>query len=154
MGYIDKNLLPGESIIYRARLHSIIFLPAVLVGSLSLVFFGIGLSVSNLYLLSWLGLVFFIVAAFVALARYVRMRTSEFAITEKRVLIKLGLVRRHTLELLLSKVETVGVEQTVAGRVLNYGTIIVTGTGGTKEPFSAIANPLEFRKQVQARAIG
>jgi hypothetical protein len=49
----------------------------------------------------------------------------------------------------LAKIETVGVDQSIPGRIFNYGTIIVTGTGGTQEPFKDIANPLAFRKQVQ-----
>lgn len=153
MGYIDSNLLPGETVVYRARLHTIIFMPAVgfaLLGALVLV---IALGSPQLHALVWVAALLLVVAVAIWLARYVKYRTSEFAITDKRVLVKVGLVRRHTLELLLSKVETVGVEQTVWGRLLNFGTIVVTGTGGTKEPFQAIAHPLEFRKQVQARAI-
>src|SRR6202034_3784582 len=81
---------------------------------------------------------------------WIRSVSSEFAITNKRVLIKVGLVRRHSLELLLSKVEGIGVDQGVLGRILGYGTITVSGVGGTKEAFRTISNPLEFRRQVQA----
>ncbi len=69
--------------------------------------------------------------------------------TTRRVLIKVGVLRRRSLELLLSKVESIGVDQGIVGRLLGYGTIIVTGTGGTKEPFRMIAAPLEFRRMVQ-----
>jgi uncharacterized membrane protein YdbT with pleckstrin-like domain len=75
---------------------------------------------------------------------------SEFAVTGKRVIIKVGVIRRRTLETMLSKVEAIEVDQTVVGRMLNYGTLIVTGTGGTKEAFKRISHPLEFRRQVQA----
>lgn len=92
------------------------------------------------------------VAAGLALSRWVIARTSEFAVTKKRVIIKRGLVRRHTLELLLTKVESVGVDQGIARRILGYGSIVVIGTGGTRESFQTIAQPLEFRKQVQAHA--
>src|SRR5206468_8290780 len=81
---------------------------------------------------------------------FVIYRTSEFAVTNKRVMIKVGWIRHRTMETMLSKVEAIGVEQSIMGRMLNFGSITVTGTGGTKEPFRKIARPLEFRRQVQA----
>jgi len=74
--------------------------------------------------------------------------TSEFAVTNRRVVIKLGLISRQTLELSLAKVESIGVEQSLLGRIFGYGTIIVIGTGGTRERFDQIANPLGFRRAV------
>jgi len=81
---------------------------------------------------------------------WVRSSSSEFAVTDKRVIIKVGWIRRRTLETMLAKVEGVGVDQTLTGRMLGFGTITVTGTGGTKEEFDRIADPLEFRRQVQS----
>ena len=75
--------------------------------------------------------------------------TSEFAITNKRIIIKVGFISRRTLELNLSKVESVTVDQSILGRILGYGTITVIGTGGTKEPFGDIREPLDFRRQFQ-----
>ena len=75
--------------------------------------------------------------------------TSEFAITNKRVIVKEGLVYRDTLELNLQRVESVSVDQSLVGRMLGYGTITIIGTGGTREMFHRIAHPLEFRKAVQ-----
>ena len=75
--------------------------------------------------------------------------TSEFVITNKRVIVKVGLIYRHTLELNLQRVESVSVDQSIVGRVLGYGTITIIGTGGTREPFHRIADPLEFRKAVE-----
>ena len=74
---------------------------------------------------------------------------SEFAVTNKRVLIKTGWIRRHSLEILLSKIEGIRVEQDVLGRMWDYGTIVVSGTGGSKEPFHRIAEPMLFRRRVQ-----
>lgn len=79
---------------------------------------------------------------------FIRRRTSGFAVTNKRVIIKTGLVARHTLELNLTKVESVGVEQDLGARIFGYGQVTVIGTGGTKEPFKYIAAPLAFRKAV------
>jgi uncharacterized membrane protein YdbT with pleckstrin-like domain len=92
---------------------------------------------------------FFLVGILLGVLRFIAYKSSEFAVTNKRVLIKVGFIRRHSLELLLQKVEGIGVDQGIVGRIFGYGTIIVTGTGGTKEPFKNIENPLEFRKQVQ-----
>ncbi|PKL35621.1 MAG: MFS transporter permease [Spirochaetae bacterium HGW-Spirochaetae-1] len=83
------------------------------------------------------------------IAPIIKLKTSEFAITNKRIIIKVGLIRRKTIELNLSKVESVNVDQSILGRILGYGTITVVGTGGTKEKFSEISKPLEFRKAFQ-----
>lgn len=152
MGYIEANLMPGEEITYRTHLHWVIYTAPILIGACALALligllgYGGGLPLASL------GGLLLIVAAGLALSRWVIARTSEFAVTNKRVIIKRGLVRRHTLELLLTKVESVGVDQGIAGRILGYGSIVVIGTGGTRESFQNIAQPLEFRKQVQARA--
>ncbi|MGD0492044.1 MAG: PH domain-containing protein [Steroidobacteraceae bacterium] len=143
MSYVERNLLPNEEITYRARLHRIIyflpdciFLVAILVG-----LGGGGWIAAGI--VATIGVLLFI-------PPWIRSASSEFAITNKRVLIKVGLVRRHSLELLLQKVEGIGVDQSVLGRILGYGTITVSGVGGTKESFRMISNPLEFRRQVQA----
>ena len=71
------------------------------------------------------------------------------AVTNKRVIIKVGLISRRTAELNLNKVENIGVNQSILGRILNYGTITVVGTGGTHEQFRWVASPIEFRRAVQ-----
>ena len=76
-------------------------------------------------------------------------KTSEFAITNKRVIIKVGLISRKTVELNLSKIESVNVDQSILGRLLGYGSIRIIGTGGTKEVFINLRKPLEFRKNFQ-----
>jgi uncharacterized membrane protein YdbT with pleckstrin-like domain len=144
MSYVDKNLLPGEHVVYRARIHRIIFL---LPGLAAVIGLALGIIAK-----SWVVLgVMLVLALIVAFPRYIRLVTSEFAVTNKRIVVKVGLVYRQTLELVLTKVETIGVEQSIAGRLFNYGTIVVTGTGGSREPFRDIADPLEFRRQVQSQ---
>jgi uncharacterized membrane protein YdbT with pleckstrin-like domain len=152
MGYVDKNLLPGESVTYRAHLHPIIFATPAFLALVGILLVAVGSTSTTLIVLAGVGVLLVIAAVIVGLPRYVRLKSSEFAITDKRVLVKTGVVRRHTLELLLSKVETIGVEQGVFGRMLNYGTVTIVGTGGTKEPFTGISHPLEFRRQVQSHA--
>ncbi len=74
---------------------------------------------------------------------------DEFAVTNKRIIVKTGLIRRNTFEMNHSKIESVNVDQSVMGRLLGYGTITVVGSGGTKEILPDIANPLAFRKKFQ-----
>ncbi len=152
MGYVERHLMDGERIVYRARLHRMIFVPPLalaLLGAIAAIW--IHARFEDPQTAGVVGVSFLIVAVLVAFPRFIRYVTSEFAVTNKRVIVKVGLVQRHTLELVLAKVETIGVEQSVLGRILNYGTIIVTGTGGTNEPFKDIARPLQFREQVQTQ---
>jgi len=143
MSYVENNLLPNEEITYRAHLHRIIYLyPAcALIAAVLLGLLGGG----------WIAAaVLAFIGAVLCIPPWIRSLSSEFAITNKRVLIKVGLIRRHSLELLLSKVEGIGVDQGILGRILGYGTITVSGVGGTREAFRMISDPLEFRRQVQA----
>lgn len=79
--------------------------------------------------------------------------TDEFAITNKRVIIKTGLISRKTFEMNHSKIESVNVDQSILGRILGYGTISIVGSGGTKEVFPNIKSPLKFRKKFQELSI-
>ncbi len=127
MGYVDSNLSSGEQIVHRGQLHWAIYVPGIV---LLPVFIG----------------VLFLISAVIA-----RMST-EMAVTNKRVIIKAGLISRRTVEMNLSKVENIGVDQGIVGRILNYGTITVVGTGGTREPFKWVAAPLDFRRAVQTHS--
>jgi len=143
MGYVDSNLLPNEHVTYRARLHRIIYLLPVCVLIVAL---AVALASG-----SWIaGGILGLIGLLLLVPPWIRSISSEFAVTNKRVLVKVGLIRRHSLELLLQKVEGIGVDQGILGRILGYGTITVSGTGGTREAFRMIAHPLEFRRQVQA----
>ena len=73
--------------------------------------------------------------------------TSEFAITNKRLIIKTGFISRNTFEMNLSKIESINVIQGILGRILGYGTVVIMGTGSTREPFTSIRDPLTFRKK-------
>jgi hypothetical protein len=147
MSYVEEHLLPGEQIQHRAHLHRIIYLgPA---GFVALFAAGAVAAVSAGY--GALALLLGTVGALPLAWTYITYASSEFAVTDKRVIIKIGWIRRHTLETMLAKVEGIGVEQSLLGRLLGFGTITVTGTGGTREQFPNIAQPLEFRRQVQAQ---
>jgi len=152
MSYIESQLLPGEQVRYRAHLHWVAFLGAFGVLALTMAFVLVAwlAPVRELwYLVAALGLI----AVVTLLVGYVTYKSSEFAVTDRRVIIKVGFIQRRTLETMLSKVEAIGVDQGLLGRVFGFGTITVTGTGGTHEQFQRIAAPLEFRKHVQAEAM-
>jgi len=152
MGYVDQNLMPGEQVVYQAQLHWVIFLRPIvaLLLALASVFAGAAAQDSGMAVLLCLGGLFFAAAIVSALDAGIVYLTTEFALNDERVIAKTGLIRRRSLELLLAKVESIGVYQPILGRILNYGTITVTGTGGTREPFRNIAAPLELRKRVHA----
>jgi uncharacterized membrane protein YdbT with pleckstrin-like domain len=152
MGYVDENLISGEEVRYRARLHWTALahwhtLTIILVAvGIALIVLGvmrdlIGATISGGVLLA--------IAIIVLIAANVYRNSAEFAITNKRVILKTGIIQRRTIEMFLSKIETVGVDQGLLGRMLDFGTIRLNGTGGTTEPFHRIARPLEFRRQVQ-----
>lgn len=148
MSYSESHLLPGETIKYRGRLHWLPFLPAYLLGA-----FFAAVGVAGLITQTWwLAIVGFAVAIPTFVWVYIAKVTSEFCVTDQRVVIKVGFIRRRTVETMLGKVETIGVEQSLIGRLFDFGTMLVVGTGGTQDRFHNIADPLEFRRQVQAEA--
>ena len=149
MGYIEQNLTQGEQIRFHTKLHWIVFVSPIFLIAIGLACVILIYSYAPATILGIFSLLFFVPGILLGVSRVVTYKSSEFAVTNKRVLIKIGFIRRHSLELLLQKVEGIGVDQGFSGRIFGYGTIMVTGTGGTKEPFKNIANPLEFRKQVQ-----
>jgi hypothetical protein len=144
-GYIDQYLMPGENVVYRTRLHWAVFLPPLV-----WFIFAICLFFTRNDAAASVGGLLLVFAVFpLAITSFIARATSEFAVTNKRVLIKTGWIRRQSLETLLSKVEGIRVEQSILGRMWDYGTIVVSGTGGSKEPFRRIASPMQFRREVQ-----
>ena len=143
MSYIDTNLMPGESVTYRAKLHWIVFLWPIFWFVVAMALLSGGRQSAGA------GEVVILFAILTGIGSFINYTTSEFGITNKRVMVKVGFIKRNSLEVLLTKVEGVQVTQGILGRILGYGTIVVTGTGGSKEPFHKICAPLEFRKKVQ-----
>jgi uncharacterized membrane protein YdbT with pleckstrin-like domain len=95
------------------------------------------------------GGVLLVVGFFVFAYGVAKRNATEMAVTNRRVLIKTGMLSRRTLDLMLARVESIGVEETALGRMLGYGSVIVRGTGGTPESFLMMARPQEFRRAVQ-----
>jgi uncharacterized membrane protein YdbT with pleckstrin-like domain len=140
---MESNLLADENIVYTARLHWIIFWKPCALIVLGSVFLVIQPIIAAVVIA--IGLLAFI-------SPVIDYATSEFGVTNKRVIIKVGFLRRRTLELLLRHVEAISVDQSVAGRSFGFGSITLTGTGGVREAFHNISSPLEFRRQIQGEA--
>jgi membrane protein YdbS with pleckstrin-like domain/predicted RNA-binding Zn-ribbon protein involved in translation (DUF1610 family) len=151
MSYLDDHLLAGERIVYRAHLHWSTFATSIVVIAV-----GIALAiVLGVYQPEYwyAGAALGGIGLLLAIGPAIHYASSEFAVTDKRVVAKLGFIERESLETLLSKIEAIGVDQGVVGRMLGYGTITITGTGGTEESFPKIADPLEFRRQIQSQVV-
>ena len=158
MGYIDQNIISGETILYRTRLHWTVMVTAFFLAAI-FGLPGLGILVGAMAKTSdkqghsgpmaIAGLLLLVIAVIMVVVARMRRSSVEMAVTNKRVLAKRGLISRVTIEMMLGKVESITVQQTILGRMFNYGTITVRGTGGTPEPFAKIAHPLEFRRQVE-----
>jgi uncharacterized membrane protein YdbT with pleckstrin-like domain len=145
VSYIDQTLLADERVVYRTALHWIIFARGVfvlLVGLVVLVAF------SHVPVA---GLVVLLLALLLLIPPFVAYQTTELGVTNKRLIVKVGFIRRRTLELLLRQVEAISVDQTLAGRMFDYGSITLTGTGGVREIFHRVREPLELRRRIQGQ---
>ncbi|MCH6579683.1 MAG: PH domain-containing protein [Nitrospinae bacterium] len=158
MSYIHKSLLEGEEIVYLTRRHKIIFTYPVIWLLLSAILFGVKwvfvLKPEINFALSIFSGIFLAAALIHALVIWVLYISAEFGITNQRVIVKEGFLKRKTVEVFLKSVESVQVDQSIWGRILNFGTVIVSGTGGVTDPLNMIRKPLEFKKQVQQRLAG
>lgn len=126
--YVDQSLAAGEKIVMRGRWPLIYWLAAwIVLAALAVIV---------------LGIVLFALAA-------IRMLTTEFAVTNQRVLLKRGVLTLHTQELSVSSIEEVRLEQSILGRLFGYGVVIVTGTGEGVITFPPMANPIAFRRAIE-----
>ena len=124
--YVEGALIKDERVVHMGRISlwslwhliaaGVLLLPAV---GLGLIFLGIA---------------------------WVRYKSVELAVTTRRVIVKHGFISRQTVEMNLNKVESIQVEQGVLGRIFNFGTLIVAGTGSSHAPLVGIADPMAFRK--------
>jgi uncharacterized membrane protein YdbT with pleckstrin-like domain len=147
MSYLEKNLIAGERLVFRTGIHwSVLSGPAIVAifiagGGVTLMVYRHDLILVGVALLGVAGLILGYAA--------VKRDATEIGVTNRRVIIKVGLASRRSLEIMLPKVESIGIDEPFWGRVLGYGTVTIHGTGGTPEPFQKIARPAEFRRQVQ-----
>jgi uncharacterized membrane protein YdbT with pleckstrin-like domain len=147
MSYIDSNLLAGEAVAYRTRLHWILFIVPVLFTLLVCLPAAWFLANGPWSSLAWIPPAVGLLSMVPAL---IRRQSSDFVVTNKRVMMKVGVFSTRSVELLLGKIEAIAVNQSLGGRILDFGDIVVTGSGGTKEAFSHIQGPLRFRRAVHS----
>lgn len=147
MSYIDGNLLGGERVVFRTRLHWKLLVGPLLFALVTVL--AIPLLVSQGI---WHNLVLIAPGAglLAVLVAIIRRQSSDFAVTNKRVMMKVGVFSTRSVEILLGKIEAIAVHQSLLGRMLDYGDIVVTGTGGTEEAFSSIQAPMQLRRAVQS----
>jgi uncharacterized membrane protein YdbT with pleckstrin-like domain len=124
--YIEGALIKDEKVIYTGHISLWSLAPLIALGLLTVGFFG-------------LGLIFWIMA-------FIRYTTTELAFTNKRVIAKFGFISRQTIELNISKVESIQVNQGILGRIFDYGTLVISGAGNPQAPIPGISNPMSFRR--------
>jgi uncharacterized membrane protein YdbT with pleckstrin-like domain len=161
MKYVTRVLQPGETVECATRLHWLVYFRAVLLLIIALVALVGSAMASNVnwgivsadqvtLALQIVALIFALFAFASWLRALIRRISTELAVTDRRVIYKTGLFRRYTIEINRSKVETVGVNQSLLGRFLGFGTVTVRGTGGSFEPIPFIGDPLTFRSHITA----
>ena len=143
MKYAQKTLLSDEKILHYTRPHYIVFYPVLLWLLITVWFFTTNY---RHFIMGHLLLLITIISWINSLINYY---CSEYVITNKRILVKIGFIRRKSLEIFLDRIEGIYIDQNIMGRIFGYGTVIVNGIGGTQDPFFYIPRPILFRNKVQ-----
>ena len=152
--YIDDILQPGEKVLYSTNAHWIFYLPAIAAWIVAVFLFLLSrqTATESLVLLCLAAAaVVAIVALYWTVKAWFHRWTTETDVTNLRVVHKTGFIKRRSFEMSLDKVESVDVNQSIAGRILNYGDVTVRGVGEGAETIDTIASPLEFRNHITAR---
>lgn len=160
MSYIENNLMKDEEIIFQAKPHWIIFFKPVFwlfIAFLIITVFPSYFPISfqflpGITLYTLITFIALIMAVITGLSAYIHYISLEFAVTNKRVIMKTGLVNLKTLEIMLPRIEGISVNQGIIGRLLNYGTLLVSGIGGSKDTFINFPDPLQLRNLIQEQA--
>jgi uncharacterized membrane protein YdbT with pleckstrin-like domain len=152
--YIDSILQPGEKVLYSTNAHWIFYLPAIVAWIAAVVLLLLSRQTTTegivLLCLSSAAIVA-IVALYWTVKAWFHRWTTETDVTNMRVVHKTGFINRKTFEMSLDKVESVDVNQSILGRILNYGNVTVRGVGEGTETIDTIASPLDFRNHITAR---
>src|SRR3954470_19030532 len=151
MRYIEEILQPGEKLIYSTTIHWLVYLPGLIMWAVAIGIFAAGFNSSAKPLWTLVALACALLAAASTFHAWFRRWTTEIDVTDRRVVYKRGFIRRHTIEINMDKVESVDVDQSLFGRLFDYGDIVIRGTGAGIEPLRGIDSPLAFRNAVTAR---
>ncbi|MFR3216443.1 MAG: PH domain-containing protein [Dysgonomonas mossii] len=142
MGYVENNLSAGETVVYKAKLHFFMFVQPAIVLLLGYWFYSSAHSVAH-----YIGLALLILGLISLIRRLLIIWGAEYAVTNKRVILKTGIIGRNAVDLILAKCEGLQIKQSVWGRIFGFGTITVT-TGGATNSYPFIANPLKFKQEI------
>ena len=152
--YIDEILQPGEKVLYSTNAHWMFFLPAMAAWIVTIALLVVSRMVppglADLVCLA-LAAIAAIFALYKTATAWFHRWTTETDVTNLRVVHKTGFIKRRTFEMSLDKVESVDVNQSILGRLLNYGDVTILGVGEGKETIATIASPLTFRNFITAR---
>ena len=149
MSYVQKVLQPGETIVYQTKLTWAMYIPGLLLLAAAVVFFVVThIMFDTTIWADIVNLVLVAVAVILLAQEWFQRWTTEIAITDRRVIFKRGFIRRDTIEMSLEKVESVDVNQSLLGRLFDYGNVTIRGTGTGFAPLRSIDQPLEFRSHV------
>jgi uncharacterized membrane protein YdbT with pleckstrin-like domain len=152
--YIDEILQPGEKVLYSTNAHWIFYFPAIVawIGAGALLVLSRAATSEGIVLLCLsASAVVALAALYGTLKAWFHRWTTETDVTDLRVVHKTGFIQRRTFEMSLDKVESVDVNQSILGRILDYGSVTILGVGEGKETISMIASPLAFRSYITAR---
>lgn len=145
MSYIKSTIINGEEIICEAKISKWFFASDIFLGAL---FFLFGLTaILAGGIKNPVSVFLLFIGVFLLVRAYIVYISTELAFTNKRVIAKTGFIKRDTVEMNIVKVETIQVHQGIFGRILNYGTVIISGAGNPQAPIKGIANPIQFRNK-------
>ncbi len=151
MAYYTKVLQPDETVKVVGRLHWSIYIRGLVVLAVAA-----ALLVGSLWLpdpdwqryAQWAAGVVGVLGLLLLLGAWIRRRATEIVVTDLRVIYKVGVFSRRTVEMNVSKIETVDVEQGLWGRIWDYGTVMIRGTGSGFEPLVGVGSPLAIRNAI------
>ena len=155
--YIDEILQPGEKVLYSTNAHWIFFLPAIIGWVLALAFLVASAMVPAgppALTCQALAAIAAIAALYKTVTAWFHRFTTETDVTNMRIVHKTGFVQRQTFEMSLDKVESVDVNQSILGRIVDYGDVTILGVGKSEEKIDTVASPLKFRNSITARPAG
>lgn len=150
MSYVQRVLQPGEVVRHTATAHWIVYWPGALciVAALAAVVWAGFLPAEWARWVRWLAALLTVAGVILLVREWFGWWTTEVAVTNLRVIYKTGLIKRTTNEMNMDKVESVKVDQSILGRILNYGTVTITGTGAGLEALPSVAQPIELRNSI------
>jgi uncharacterized membrane protein YdbT with pleckstrin-like domain len=140
--YIDGSLINGEQVQYTGTISKWAVSGSIIAG-VFFCFLGLMMFIARSNVAATIGIVCGILLLLLA---YLRIKSTELAITNKRIIAKFGFISRQTVELNINKVESIQVHQGIMGRIFNYGSLVISGGGNPQAPVPGISHPLEFRK--------